>query len=106
MAANFPTCIKQNNDLMATYNPLKPIPDNLLLDSNLNIKIADFVLSNIIINGIPRKASCGLPNYTGPEVMSSKLYSGHEVDVGSGGMISSCCFARKCRWTTSISLIE
>ncbi|ODV60320.1 carbon catabolite-derepressing protein kinase [Ascoidea rubescens DSM 1968] len=62
-------------------------PENLLLDSKLNVKIADFGLSNIMTDGNFLKTSCGSPNYAAPEVISGKLYAGPEVDVWSCGVI-------------------
>mmetsp|Transcript_19825 Transcript_19825/g.32505 ORF Transcript_19825/g.32505 Transcript_19825/m.32505 type:complete len:681 (+) Transcript_19825:307-2349(+) len=62
-------------------------PENLLLDSNLNVKIADFGLSNMMRDGFFLKTSCGSPNYAAPEVISGKLYAGPEVDVWSCGVI-------------------
>ncbi|KAH9906673.1 protein kinase SNF1 [Xylariomycetidae sp. FL2044] len=62
-------------------------PENLLLDGQLNVKIADFGLSNIMTDGNFLKTSCGSPNYAAPEVISGKLYAGPEVDVWSCGVI-------------------
>lgn len=62
-------------------------PENLLLDDELNVKIADFGLSNIMTDGNFLKTSCGSPNYAAPEVISGKLYAGPEVDVWSCGVI-------------------
>ena len=62
-------------------------PENLLLDNDLNVKIADFGLSNIMTDGNFLKTSCGSPNYAAPEVISGKLYAGPEVDVWSCGII-------------------
>ena len=62
-------------------------PENLLLDSNLNIKIADFGLSNIMRDGDFLRTSCESPNYAAPEVISGHLYAGPEVDVWSCGVI-------------------
>ena len=62
-------------------------PENLLLDEQLNVKIADFGLSNIMTDGNFLKTSCGSPNYAAPEVISGKLYAGPEVDVWSCGVI-------------------
>jgi carbon catabolite-derepressing protein kinase len=62
-------------------------PENLLLDDNLNVKIADFGLSNIMSDGNFLKTSCGSPNYAAPEVIGGKLYAGPEVDVWSCGVI-------------------
>ncbi|KAI1738987.1 protein kinase SNF1 [Xylaria scruposa] len=62
-------------------------PENLLLDDQLNVKIADFGLSNIMTDGNFLKTSCGSPNYAAPEVIGGKLYAGPEVDVWSCGVI-------------------
>jgi len=62
-------------------------PENLLLDDQMNVKIADFGLSNIMTDGNFLKTSCGSPNYAAPEVISGKLYAGPEVDVWSCGVI-------------------
>ncbi|KAH7299003.1 hypothetical protein KP509_25G069200 [Ceratopteris richardii] len=70
---------------MVVHRDLKP--ENLLLDSNFNVKIADFGLSNVMLDGHFLKTSCGSPNYAAPEVISGKMYAGPEVDVWSCGVI-------------------
>ncbi|XP_064604147.1 5'-AMP-activated protein kinase catalytic subunit alpha-2-like isoform X2 [Liolophura sinensis] len=70
---------------MIVHRDLKP--ENLLLDSNLNVKIADFGLSNMMQDGEFLRTSCGSPNYAAPEVISGKLYAGPEVDIWSAGVI-------------------
>jgi len=70
---------------MVVHRDLKP--ENLLLDGRMNVKIADFGLSNIMRDGHFLKTSCGSPNYAAPEVISGKLYAGPEVDVWSCGVI-------------------
>ena len=50
-------------------------PENLLLDQNLNVKIADFGLSNMMTDGEFLRTSCGSPNYAAPEVISGKLWN-------------------------------
>ncbi|CBN77875.1 SNF1-related protein kinase [Ectocarpus siliculosus] len=62
-------------------------PENLLLDAHGNIKIADFGLSNWMLDGQFLRTSCGSPNYAAPEVISGTLYAGAEVDVWSCGVI-------------------
>jgi carbon catabolite-derepressing protein kinase len=47
-------------------------PENVLLDPFLNVKIADFGLSNFMTDGDFLKTSCGSPNYAAPEVISGK----------------------------------
>jgi 5'-AMP-activated protein kinase catalytic alpha subunit len=46
--------------------------ENILIDGNNNIKIADFGLSNIMNDGKYLSTSCGSPNYAAPEVISGK----------------------------------
>lgn len=70
---------------MVVHRDLKP--ENLLLDSTLNVKIADFGLSNMMHDGEFLRTSCGSPNYAAPEVISGKLYAGPEVDIWSCGVI-------------------
>lgn len=50
-------------------------------------KIADFGLSNMMMDGEFLRTSCGSPNYAAPEVISGKLYAGPEVDIWSCGVI-------------------
>ena len=45
---------------------------SLLLDELLNVKIADFGLSNVMRDGDFLRTSCGSPNYAAPEVISGK----------------------------------
>jgi carbon catabolite-derepressing protein kinase len=59
----------------------------LLLDADLNVKIADFGLSNVMRDGDFLKTSCGSPNYAAPEVITGKLYAGPEIDIWSCGVI-------------------
>ncbi|KXN92919.1 Cell cycle serine/threonine-protein kinase CDC5/MSD2 [Leucoagaricus sp. SymC.cos] len=62
---------------------------NLLLDGNMNIKVADFGLAALIENpGERKKTICGTPNYIAPEVLFDTV-NGHsfEVDTWSIGVI-------------------
>jgi len=53
----------------------------------MHVKIADFGLSNMMMDGEFLRTSCGSPNYAAPEVISGKLYAGPEVDIWSCGVI-------------------
>ncbi|KAG8996104.1 Protein kinase [Tulasnella sp. JGI-2019a] len=79
------TAISYSHALKIVHRDLKP--ENVLLDDNLNVKIVDFGLSNIMTDGDFLKTSCGSPNYAAPEVISGKLYAGPEIDVWSCGVI-------------------
>lgn len=43
-------------------------PENLLMDAKHNVKIADFGLGNITLDGHFLKTFCGTLNYAAPEV--------------------------------------
>lgn len=62
-------------------------PENLLLDRNLNIKIADFGMTSLNPPGSLLETSCGSPHYCDPMVVSGEMYDGLKADIWSCGVI-------------------
>ncbi|XP_037266253.1 NUAK family SNF1-like kinase 2 [Falco rusticolus] len=61
--------------------------ENILLDTNGNIKIADFGLSNIYQQDKLLQTYCGSPLYASPEIINGRPYKGPEVDSWSLGVL-------------------
>ncbi|GMI89225.1 CBL-INTERACTING PROTEIN KINASE 24, SNF1-RELATED PROTEIN KINASE 3.11, SALT OVERLY SENSITIVE 2 [Hibiscus trionum] len=63
-------------------------PENLLLDSSGNLKVSDFGLSALTLQGDRLlHTTCGTPNYVAPEVLGNEGYDGAAADVWSCGVI-------------------
>jgi serine/threonine protein kinase len=50
-------------------------PENILLAGDC-LKVADFGLSNKMVDGQSLMTSCGSPNYAAPEVIQGQNYDG------------------------------
>ncbi|RLW07814.1 hypothetical protein DV515_00003543 [Chloebia gouldiae] len=61
--------------------------ENLLLDANMNIKLADFGFGNFYKSGEPLSTWCGSPPYAAPEVFEGKEYEGPHLDIWSLGVV-------------------
>ncbi|XP_066561662.1 NUAK family SNF1-like kinase 1 isoform X2 [Amia ocellicauda] len=61
--------------------------ENVLLDDNCNIKIADFGLSNLYHKDRLLQTFCGSPLYASPEIVNGRPYRGPEVDSWALGVL-------------------
>ncbi|XP_052739179.1 uncharacterized protein LOC112049641 isoform X1 [Bicyclus anynana] len=61
--------------------------ENLLLDKDMNIKLADFGFSNEYTAGAPLATWCGSPPYAAPELFEGRQYDGPKADVWSLGVV-------------------
>ncbi|XP_018540124.1 NUAK family SNF1-like kinase 1 [Lates calcarifer] len=61
--------------------------ENVLLDENCNIKIADFGLSNLYHKDKLLQTFCGSPLYASPEIVNGRPYRGPEVDSWALGVL-------------------
>uniref|UniRef100_A0A8C7PZ38 non-specific serine/threonine protein kinase n=1 Tax=Oncorhynchus mykiss TaxID=8022 RepID=A0A8C7PZ38_ONCMY len=61
--------------------------ENLLLDTNMNVKLADFGFGNFYNSGEPLSTWCGSPPYAAPEVFEGKEYEGPQLDIWSLGVV-------------------
>ncbi|KAF0034933.1 hypothetical protein F2P81_012691 [Scophthalmus maximus] len=61
--------------------------ENILLDGNGSVKIADFGLSNLYHGDEFLQTFCGSPLYASPEIVNGRPYRGPEVDTWSLGVL-------------------
>ncbi|XP_029995533.1 NUAK family SNF1-like kinase 1 [Sphaeramia orbicularis] len=61
--------------------------ENILLDQDLNVKLADFGLSNHFRRGSLLQTYCGSPLYASPEIVKGLPYQGPEVDCWALGVL-------------------
>ncbi|XP_063392321.1 uncharacterized protein LOC134677824 [Cydia fagiglandana] len=61
--------------------------ENLLLDTHMNIKLADFGFSNEYVRGGALATWCGSPPYAAPELFEGRRYDGPKADIWSLGVV-------------------
>jgi serine/threonine-protein kinase HSL1, negative regulator of Swe1 kinase len=71
--------------------------ENILIDQDANIKIADFGMATWQDNSRdkPLRTFCGSPHYAAPEIISGKPYNGASADIWSCGVILYALLAAK-----------
>lgn len=62
-------------------------PSNILLTERMEIKLADFGLSNTYKPGTRLTSSCGSPCYAAPEIIEAKAYDPLLADIWSMGVV-------------------
>ena len=61
--------------------------DNLLLDADDNLLLADFGFAASIASTRRLKLLCGSPHYSAPEIFAQQEYSGTAADMWSLGVL-------------------
>ncbi|KAI8612312.1 kinase-like domain-containing protein [Chytriomyces sp. MP71] len=62
-------------------------PQNILIDTNRNVKLIDFGLASYFVHNSFLAAACGSLQYCAPELLERKNYCGPEVDTWSLGVV-------------------
>ncbi|VDM39245.1 unnamed protein product [Toxocara canis] len=61
--------------------------ENVLLDTCLNVKLADFGFARFMKPGDRSKTFCGSRAYLSPEIIRGRPYDGFLADIWSGGIV-------------------
>ncbi|XP_035828529.1 maternal protein pumilio [Aplysia californica] len=79
------SAVEYCHDRRIVHRDLKA--ENLLMDANMNIKIADFGFGNFYEPDQLLATWCGSPPYAAPEVYEGKKYLGPQIDIWSLGVV-------------------
>jgi len=72
--------------------------ENILLDSSLSIRLADFGFCREVPANTLLTTKCGSPAYTAPEVISQSSYNGQMADMWSLGVILFVILTGRIPW--------
>jgi len=61
--------------------------ENILMDDQLNVKVIDFGLCDLVQNGDLSERFCGSVDYVAPEILAKKPYNSFMSDVFSLGVV-------------------
>ena len=78
--------------------------ENLLLDENAHVKLADFGFSNHYSQDEMLKTWCGSPPYAAPELFEGKEYAGPQADIWVSSLLCVMSFFFSCTCTYSDDL--
>ena len=76
-------------------------PENILLDQDMNIKLADFGLCRTMKSCSLLKTPCGSPFYAPPEIIDNEDYDGKKSDIWSLGVVLFTMSTGTLPWTES-----
>jgi serine/threonine protein kinase len=62
-------------------------PENVLLDANYQVKLADFGFSRQADANLLMETPCGSPFYAAPEILLGESYDGTKSDIWSAGVV-------------------
>lgn len=79
------------HDRDIVYRDVKP--ENILLDNNYNVKLADFDVAKVVGSEDFTTTPCGTPSYVAPEILAASAERAYNkaVDIWSAGVVLYIC---------------
>lgn len=79
------SAIKYLHDFNISHRDIKL--ENILLDTNQDVKIIDFGFSSVTQKDQPSRSFCGTPSYMAPEIIKRRDFFGPPADVWALGVL-------------------